>query len=58
MAALNAKMTVPMWLHSQRSRKKETWVWWPNFLPSAHSRVPMKKMVSGMTRPEEEAINP
>ena len=35
-----------------------TWVWCPNRLPSAQSRVPMKKMVSGITKPEEEAISP
>ena len=30
----------------------------PNFLPSAQSRVPMKKIVRGITNPDEEAIRP
>ena len=51
-------MTVPMVEHSHRSRKKATWVWWPKRLPIAQSRVPMKKIVSGMTSPEDEAISP
>ena len=56
--ACSAKMTVPMWLHSQRSRKSWTGVMKPCFLPSAQTRVPTKKMVSGMTSPEDEAISP
>ena len=58
MTTLSAKMSVPMLLHSQRSRKKATCVWCPNRFPKAQSRVPMKKIVSGMTKPEEEAIKP
>ncbi len=51
-------MTVPMAEHSQRSRKNCTCVMWPKRLPSAHSRVPMKKIVSGMTKRRAEAISP
>jgi len=51
-------MRVPMWLHSQRSLNICTGVMKPYFLPSAHMRVPIKKIVNGMTRPEDEAIKP
>ena len=51
-------MIVPIAEHSQRSRKKATCVWCPKRLPMAQSRVPMKKIVRGMTKPEEEAIRP
>ena len=44
--------------HSQRSRNICTGVMNPWRLPSAHSRVPMKNSVSGMTKAEEEAIKP
>ncbi len=56
--ACTAKMTVPMWLHSQRSRKIWTGVMKPYFFPSAQTRVPMRKIVRGMTSPDDEAINP
>jgi hypothetical protein len=30
----------------------------PCFLPSAQTRVPIKKIVSGITKPDDEAIKP
>ena len=57
-AACTAKMTVPMWPHSQRSRKIWTGVMCPYRRPSAQSRVPMKKSDSGMTSADDEAIRP
>jgi len=54
---LQHKITVPMWPHSQRSRKNCTGVMKPNFLPSAHSRVPISNIVSGMMSALEDAIS-
>jgi hypothetical protein len=56
--ACTAKITVPMCEHSQRSRKSCTGVMKPKRLPSAHTRVPMKKMQSGITSPDDEAMRP
>ena len=56
--ACSAKITVPMWPISQRSRKICTCVMWPYVLPIAQMRVPMMKMVSGMTMPDDDAISP
>ena len=43
--------------HSHRSRNICTGVMNPCRLPSAHTRVPTKNSVSGMTIAEEEAIS-
>ena len=47
-----------MWPHSQRSRNICTGVMKPWRLPSAHSRVPTKNSVSGMTKADDDAISP
>ena len=47
-----------MWPHSQRSRNICTGVMKPYFLPSAQTRVPIRKIVSGITSPDDEAIRP
>ena len=57
-AACTAKMTVPMWPHSQRSRNIWTDVMKPCRRPSAQTRVPTKKSVSGITSADEDAIRP
>src|ERR1041384_726049 len=47
-----------MWLHSHRSRNICTGVMKPYFLPNAQTRVPIRKIVNGITSPDEEAIKP
>src|SRR6185295_20328536 len=47
-----------MWLHSQRSRNIWTGVMKPYSLPRAQTRVPIKKIVNGITSAEDEAIKP
>jgi hypothetical protein len=57
-AAWTAKMTVPIWLHSQRSRNIWTGVMNPCRRPSAQMRVPASSRNNGVTRPAAVAINP
>ena len=56
--ACTAKITVPMWPHSQRSRNICTGVMKPWRWPSDQMRVPMKNSDSGMISADDEAIRP
>ena len=57
-AACTAKITVPTWLVSQRSRNSCTGVMKPCRLPSAQTRVPTRNSMSGITSAAGEAISP
>ncbi len=56
--ACTAKITVPMWPHSHRSRNICTGVMNPWRRPSAHRRVPITSRQTGITSADDDAIRP